>query len=109
MAVIQETDIQSNYRKEYYTIFPLHGSAEEPGTTYWTWRRLSMFVLAVGGGRTPTLGEWQALHREIPGLSVTKKTWLYRQLQSYFSPDALRYLFGGWQPVSTIESLDVWL
>ncbi len=110
MAVIQETaDIQSNCRKEYNDIFPLNGSAEEPGITYWTWRRLSMFVLAVGGGRTPTLGEWQSLHREIPGLSVTKKTWLYRQLQAYFSSEALRYLFGGWQPASTMESLDLWL
>jgi hypothetical protein len=102
------TSAEARYRNEWFA--PLSdGYAAETVAPYWTWKRLSMFVLTMKTGRTPTPGEWQALHREIPGLSLTKKIWLYRQMRSYFSPEALNYLFRGWRPPSPNVNLDPWL
>jgi hypothetical protein len=88
---------------------PVNEYAAEPAATYWTWRRLTMFVMTLKNGRSLTPGEWQALHREIPSLSLSKKTWLYRQLKSYLTSEALKYLFSSWRPPSPSVGLDQWL
>jgi hypothetical protein len=109
-AVQDSTGIRYTGREEFEPFRSItEGYIAESITPYWTWKRLTMFVLTMRSGRSPTLGEWQALHREIPTLSVSKKTWLYRQMKSYFSPEAMQYLFGGWRPPSPTVDLDLWL
>jgi hypothetical protein len=88
---------------------PIDGFVAEYTAPYWTWKRLSMFVLTVKNGRTPTPGAWHALQRGIPSLSLTKKAWLYRQLKSYFSTEVMKYLFSGWSPPAAPMGLDPWL
>ncbi|MDD1673905.1 MAG: hypothetical protein LUO93_12340 [Methanomicrobiales archaeon] len=95
--------------ERYEVLTPVLGFAAESFILYWTWKRLAMFVLSLRSGRVPTPGEWQALHREIPSLSPAKKIWLYRQLKSNFSPEAMKYLFEGWKPPSSPVDLDFWL
>ncbi len=109
-AVMEDSEYRYLFGKgsEAFPDLPV-GYAEEGYPSYWTWRRLSMFVLSLRGGRLPTPGEWQALHREIPTLSMTKKIWLYRQLRLYFSTEALKYLFHGWRPPSPTMDLSPWL
>jgi hypothetical protein len=76
---------------------------------YWTWKRLGVLVRSLANGRTLTRGEWQALHREIPFLSSSKKIWLYRQLRQYYPADGMKYLFHGWKPNSSPTELSPWL
>jgi hypothetical protein len=81
----------------------------EPIAPYWTWKRLTMFVVILRNGRIPTPGEWQVLRREIPSLSEAKRIWLYQQLSSFYSREALKYLFDEWRPPSIPVDLDLWL
>jgi hypothetical protein len=111
MTTIQDS-VATGYtpRRKYEILMPpVAGYAGEPFPPYWTWRRLSMFVMAMKDGRSLTPGEWQALHREIPSLSPAKRIWLYQQLKLLFSPDAMSYLFGGWKPSASVVDLDMWL
>jgi hypothetical protein len=108
VAVRMETENDNGFNSR--TLVRSYGGyVAESITPYWTWKRLGMFVLIMRNGRTPTRGEWQALLREIPSLSVTKRIWLYRQLKPYFSPEAMKYLFSGWRPPSSPMDLGPWL
>jgi hypothetical protein len=82
---------------------------EEFASSFWTWKRLRMIVIHVQDGRTLTPGEWHAIQRGIPYLSPAKRTWLYRQLRPYFTPQGLRYLFQGWRPSPSLTGLDTWI
>ena len=77
--------------------------------SYWTWKRLGVLVSSLANGRTLTRGEWQALHREIPFLSYSKKIWLYRKLRQYYHADGMKHLFHGWKPHSSPMELSPWL